>query len=240
MSDVIIRHGRSFNRHSRPISLDYFALLQYDLLLIVYNIKSDTMQRIALLMLSMMCYEAIAQDSYNATNYISVAPFVVTQTTRRGFSVQYEKFIDNKWSITLPISYSFGNSNPCDSKEKTRMLRIYPGIKFYPAGKNHRMVYGMGVSASTGVGNSNCSCLLENASSETNMRLAESQSEKTETQFTSRYEAGLVFNNSITIMFSKHVFIGSDLAIGGNMVGYKNTISPDLAFRFTFNLGYRF
>ncbi|MFI5206034.1 MAG: hypothetical protein ACHQVK_03765, partial [Candidatus Paceibacterales bacterium] len=74
-------------------------------------------QLISLALFSLVSINAGAQQQ-NAGNYghtiLSVSPVQVSERTLTGFGIQYERFIgmSGKFSLYLPLAYSFGQSRP--------------------------------------------------------------------------------------------------------------------------------
>jgi hypothetical protein len=190
--------------------------------------------------LLLLSASTFAQTHNAAKNAIALTAATLTQTTPLGFGAQYDRSIDKsgKWNFTVPVSYSFGNSNPCDPTIKTRMFRAYPGVKFYPAGNDHRVNYAIGASAVVGVGSSNCNC--DAITDDKQKTQLDATAPASDNQFSNRTEAGVMINNALTMQACKHTFIGAELGLGSNYVNYKSIAGAEFAFRFSFNIGYRF
>lgn len=67
---------------------------------------------------------------------ISVSPVQLTTYTPTGVGAQLEYFPgkNQKFSLYLPLAYSFGHPDPCFNGYTAKMFYAFPGIKYYPAG----------------------------------------------------------------------------------------------------------
>jgi hypothetical protein len=197
------------------------------------------MKKSLIVIMSLVSFGCAAQEKISPQNLISVSPAALSQTTATGVDVTYERFLGNsgKWSMTIPVAYSFGHSDPCDPNIKTDMLRTFPGIKYYPGGNNHIVSYSIGASVELGKGKSNCNCNVENTQSpETGIPGADNNNYG----FRPMTEMGVLIFNGIKAQATPRIFIGGEFGIGGVYVGYNNRNYTDLAFELNFRIGYRF
>lgn len=179
------------------------------------------------------------QAKDNPKNSLSVMPVSVTHHTATGVGLQYERMIGNKFSLSLPVSYTFGNSNPCDATVRTYMGYANPGVKYYPAGNGRIVNYAVGVSAMLGRGNSNC-CSEINPTLSTQDGANADTKTLIEKRFTPISETGILLNNSVTVNVTNRFFAGGDAGIGTAYSRYTNQAGWDAAFQFNFRVGFKF
>lgn len=194
-------------------------------------------QSIAFVLFSIITYSVAAQQQ-NAVNYgrtiISVSPVQMSERTPTGFGIQYERFLgmSGKFSLYLPLAYSFGQSDPCDPTIKSRVFYAYPGIKFYPAGNQHTVTYSVGSSLAFGHGASNCDCT--DPAAVTN--------EFTPKKFHPVTEMGALINNSINVQATDRINLGAEVGIGATYLSVEDghNMGTDLMLQMNLRLGYRF
>ena len=169
-------------------------------------------------------------------NLLTVSPVQVSEMTLTGVGIQYEHFIgsSNKFSLYLPLAYSFGKSDPCNDLVRTHMLYAYPGFKFYPAGSQHKVTYAVGPSIAVGKGNTNCACV--NGGEEVGLEIVTAKEYKPIT------EIGMLINNSINIQASQHIYLGGEVGVGSSFVNIENgkDFGRDLMLQMNVKVGYRF
>ena len=195
------------------------------------------LKQISLLALSLISFGAIAQEQnalvYNR-NILSVSPLQLSENTPTGVGLQYERILgaDSKFSLYLPVAYSFGHSNPCDPSIRTRMLYAYPGLKFYPAGYKHKVTNAVGPSLAFGTGTTNCDCgLTETQTNQLKPRV-----------FKPMTEMGVLINNSVNVQATNHVYVGSEIGIGATYLNVKDgqNMGTDVMLQINLKVGYRF
>jgi hypothetical protein len=180
------------------------------------------------------CNYAIAQEqnipAYGRT-ILTVSPVQVSERTPTGFGIQYERILTNKVSLSLPIAYSFGNSDPCDPSIKSRVFYAYPGVKFYPAGYRHKVTYAVGPSLAFGQGTSNCDCI--DPATQTN--------EPSPKKYHPLTEMGVMVNNSINVQATSKVYLGAEIGMGASYLNIENgkNMGSDLMLQMNFKVGYR-
>jgi hypothetical protein len=201
------------------------------------------MKKSFLLICLFLGLKSVAQDKSNTKNILSASPVSLSQHTPTGFGVQYERSIDNdgKVSFYLPVSYNFGNSDPCDKTVKSHILSVAPGIKYYPKGNDRKVSYAIGASIVAATGNSNCQCDVIDKP----VSIEHSDAEMQETGVTKNpygpvRELGGMLVNSININASPKIFIGSDLGVGAGYSKYKSESGAAILFQFSVKAGYKF
>jgi hypothetical protein len=196
----------------------------------------NTSKKIFLIAFSFISYSVAAQHSegFNyGKNLFSFSPVQLSERTPTGVGVQYERFIgsSNKFSLYFPFAYSFGHSDPCDPNIRARVFYAYPGVKFYPAGYQHKVTYAVGPSLALGKGTSNCNCDdIEALISDTKPNA-----------YRPVMQMGVIINNSVNIQATEHLYFGSELGIGAsylNTLGGKN-IGNDLMVQLNVKVGWR-
>lgn len=168
-------------------------------------------------------------------NVLSVSPLQMSEFTPTGVGAQLEHFIglSGKWSLYLPIAYTFGKSDPCDASVRTHMLYAYPGIKFYPFGSSHTVTYAVGPSVAAGRGNTNCAC-VNGGETGTDVNVAKEYKPIT--------ELGMLINNSINIHASERIYMGAEIGVGSSVLDIENgkNLGADLMLQMNIKVGYRF
>jgi len=192
---------------------------------------NNSMKQTLSVLLILFGFAAGAQTTGNLRNIISVSPIQASENTATGFGLQYEHLLgaQSKFSLYIPVAYSFGKSDPCDATVRTRMVYAYPGIKYYPAGTGHKLTYAIGPSLLAGRGESNCNCYM-----------GATEGVDAQQKFRTKTEAGVLVNNSINIRTAGHLYIGSELGIGMtciNKIGNDN-LGTDLLLQFGIKVGY--
>ncbi len=177
----------------------------------------------------------------NPKNSLSIIPVSVTHHTATGVGIQYERIIGTKLSLALPISYTFGKSNPCDATVRTYMGYANPGMKYYPAGNSRIVNYAVGVSAVIGRGNSNCcSEINPTLSKEGNSHTPADGKTLIEKRFTPLSENGLLLTNSLSVNVSDRLLVAGDAGVGTAFIKYAAQQGWDAAFQFNIRVGYKF
>jgi hypothetical protein len=101
-----------------------------------------------------------SQEHYGK-NILAIAPISMNNTSHTGIGLSYERVLDKNYivSFVLPATYSFrtdnGNyytTNAMGNRE-ARVFWISPGVKFYPAGSNHKVTYAVGANIPFVTGN---------------------------------------------------------------------------------------
>lgn len=168
-------------------------------------------------------------------------PVSVTHHTATGVGIQYERVMGTKLSITLPVSYTFGKSNPCDATVRTYMGYANPGMKYYPAGNNRLVNYAVGISAIIGRGNSNCcSEINPTLSQEGNSNTQADSRTLIEKKFAPVGENGVLLTNSLSVNVSDRLLVAGDAGIGTVFTKYITRQSWGAAFQFNIRVGYKF
>lgn len=177
----------------------------------------------------------------NPKNSLSVMPVSVTHHTATGIGIQYERFIGQKLSLALPVSYTFGKSNPCDAMVRTYMGYVNPGVKYYPAGNMRTINYAVGVSAIAGRGNSNCcSEINPTLSKEGENNTSADTKTLIEKRFTPLSENGILLTNSLSVNVGDRLLVAGDAGIGTAFIKYATKQGWDAAFQFNIRVGYKF
>lgn len=192
------------------------------------------------IVLAVLCIGTLhTQAKDNPKNSLSVMPVSVTHHTATGIGLQYERMVSNKISLALPLSYTFGKSNPCDATVRTYIGYANPGVKYYPAGNDRIVNYAVGLSAMLGTGKSNC-CSEINPTLSTEGGANADTKTLTEKRFTPITETGVLLNNSVTVNVTDRFFAGGDASVGAAYSRYANKIGWDAAFQFNVRVGFKF
>ena len=182
-------------------------------------------------------------------NIIAFAPIEMNNTSATGLGISYERVLDKNYIISfiLPATYSFRSESGYDymtnatGNRYARMLWISPGLKFYPAGSNHKVTYAVGpnVVFATGTEPQYGPVVVNGV---------------TVNQFVDRdvFMMGFMITNYLNIQPSPKIYLGLQMALGipyvteENVNGYsdnykyynKNANIP--LINFGFRVGYRF
>lgn len=101
-----------------------------------------------------------SQENYGK-NILAVAPISMNNTSHTGIGLSYERVLDKNYiiSFVLPTTFSFRTDNgeyyttTAVGNREARVLWISPGVKFYPAGSNHKVTYAVGANVPFVTGN---------------------------------------------------------------------------------------
>ncbi|PZF71797.1 hypothetical protein [Taibaiella soli] len=196
------------------------------------------MRSIALsIALSGLLLHSNAYSQENTTrNIISVSPAQVTNASLTGFGLQYERMLSKKFSLYIPVAYSFGKNDPCEPASRVQMGYVFPGIKFYPAGNAHTVSYSFGPSLGLGVGR------LTNSGEFNWCPAGEPSDPPTLKRHSTEIQFGLLINNALNINISRHFYTGLEAGMGimyFDKVDGKN-YGQDIMIQGNLRFGYRF
>lgn len=172
-------------------------------------------------------------------NIVSFAPLQITEGV--GVGLSYERILDKKGvvSLYLPFAVSFTafNNDPFVSTTPNNNYRpsfyAMPGLKFYPAGSDHRFGYAVGPNLVYIKGEEFRNELIYD-----NFGNIIGQ----DVGWRDRSTFGILVNNSLNVNATQHLHLGLELGLGFsyiNKVGDYTTDPIGIA-QFNFNIGYRF
>ncbi|HMG82446.1 MAG TPA: hypothetical protein VK559_05385 [Ferruginibacter sp.] len=172
-----------------------------------------------------------------------------------GMGLQFEYMLTKKQNISLyiPVNLSLyslyyqNNVYPYSNAHTHAFLYMYPGVKFYPKGSNRVFSYSIGPSVVLGFGRKYA---IDNSSTyDSTSGTLTYESVKDKNVFTT----GLMINNGINIMPTKHLYLGAELGLGFTVYsndyntndgggiepeGSNNAGTP--LIQFNMKVGYRF
>lgn len=192
--------------------------------------------------------ERAKEESGYGRNIISIAPIQFTNTSVTGVGLHYERQLDRRgvFHFYLPLVYSFRteeNYNYNTGKYDHNMVKMfwtYPGIKFYPAGSQHRVTYSVGPSLAIGTGQQPVSRTEFNPVTGYNETTYHNENV---------FRMGLVVNNGLNIQPTSNFYIGLELGLGipyiyntssDNSTSSNVGLMDEPMVQFNFKLGYRF
>jgi hypothetical protein len=174
--------------------------------------------------------------------------------TYPGFGIHYERMLNKKNTLSfyLPATLSFysiyNRMTNYDYFDKSThaFFYAYPGVKYYPRGSNRRCSYSIGASVALGFGRRYYTNEYNTYDSTTYM-----YSYNYQLQSKSVFKAGLIINNGLNIMASKHVYLGIELGLGftfydddyyhgNNIFITDETKNTRPIIQFNSKVGYRF
>jgi hypothetical protein len=174
-------------------------------------------------------------------NIISIAPLQMSNSSTLGIGLQYERVLDPNYIISFysPLLYAsitqqyYNSSKGTNDDAQGYMFWVYPGIKVYPVGSDRIVSYGIGPSFALGTGNVPI------------INRTTSQGTYTESVSTvSKFQIGIIINNSINIQATKNIHIGTELGLGLPYNAKASDKDDDYnetpIVQFNFNIGYRF
>lgn len=187
-------------------------------------------------------------------NIISLAPLQMSNSSTMGIGVQYERILDKAGIISfyLPAIYAsitkeyYNTSKGKNDNAHGQMAWVYPGIKIYPTSNMRRVSYGVGPSLAIGAGNVPVinSTMVSTRVFDPNMGYYYVNATSTSASTVSKFQVGIIINNSINIQPTKNIHIGTELGLGLpyniDAKGKDDDYNENPIVQFNFNIGYRF
>lgn len=185
--------------------------------------------------------ESLEKAGYGK-NILSLAPVQMTIEGVSGLGLHYERLLDahGRFAFYLPVAFSFFKDDyPTHgvgggtTKNRTS-VSFFPGFKFYPMGSGRRVSYSLGASFAISFGEK---YRVKNVYDPVTLNYREYISED-------KYQiTGVLINNGINFMASKHLYLGVEFGLG---LIYGNNKEEDIIVdgtplaQFNFKMGYRF